>query len=118
MSLTWGMTARGKSANCGSYRQNLTHIERIVAMPEERYHTPAEFFVGPPEFDVCHKMSYRWAAFEELSFVRREAQAEANLAYDAWRTGSCGEAYLVYRAAQDRADAAQDQLAECWGRLG
>jgi hypothetical protein len=50
---------------------------------------------------------------EELSFIRREAQAEANLAYWDWRDSSSGETYTVYRAAQDRADAAQDQLASC-----
>jgi hypothetical protein len=48
---------------------------------------------------------------EELGFVRREAQAEANLAYEAWRRLRSGNAYAVYRAAQDRADAAQDDLA-------
>ena len=39
-----------------------------------------------------------------------EAQHEADLAYAAWRRGEPG-AYAVYRAAQDRADAAQDALA-------
>jgi hypothetical protein len=48
---------------------------------------------------------------EELSFVRREAQAEADLAYEDWRHLISADAYSVYRAAQDRADAAQDDLA-------
>jgi hypothetical protein len=48
---------------------------------------------------------------EEFSFVRREAQAEADMAYEDWRCLRSGEAYAVYRAAQDRADAAQDDLA-------
>ena len=41
------------------------------------------------------------------------ARAEANLAYDTWQAsrGSL-EAYAIYRAAEDRADAAQDALAE------
>lgn len=53
-----------------------------------------------------------YALLEELRFVRREAQAEANLAYEDWRALPCGERYGVYRAAQDRADAAQDRLAD------
>ena len=40
-----------------------------------------------------------------------EAQHEADLAYAAWQHEEPGEAYAVYRAAQDRADAAQDALA-------
>lgn len=43
------------------------------------------------------------------------ARAEANMAYDAWRDGGYGghrtEAYAVYRAAEDRADAAEVALA-------
>jgi hypothetical protein len=61
--------------------------------------------------------SHECAMFEELSFVRREAQAEADLAYGDWQRSVSAEAYTVYRAAQDRADAAQDQLAECWRRM-
>ena len=53
-----------------------------------------------------------YALLEELRFVRREAQAEANLAYEDWKALPCGERYGVYRAAQDRADAAQDRLAD------
>jgi hypothetical protein len=56
-----------------------------------------------------------YALFEEFSFVRREAQAEADLAYDHWRSQPSRNAYAVYRAAQDRADAAQDDLAD-WSR--
>jgi hypothetical protein len=39
------------------------------------------------------------------------ARAEANLAYDLWSESRSAEAYAVYRAAEDRADAAQDALA-------
>ena len=56
-----------------------------------------------------------YALLEEYSFVRREAQAEADLAYEQWHVYRCGESYAVYRAAQDRADAAQDALAD-WTR--
>jgi acyl-CoA reductase-like NAD-dependent aldehyde dehydrogenase len=59
-----------------------------------------------------------YALLEELSYVRREAQAEANLAYEDWRKRPNGERYVVYRAAQDRADAAQDQLANWAGEIG
>jgi hypothetical protein len=38
------------------------------------------------------------------------ARAEANLAYDAWCLQPGREAYAVYRAAEDRADAAEDTL--------
>jgi hypothetical protein len=53
-----------------------------------------------------------FAMLEEMSFVRREAQAEADLAYEDWCVRAGADAYAVYRAAQDRADAAQDDLAE------
>ena len=47
---------------------------------------------------------------DELFVLWSAARAEANLAYDAW----CGEpgvdAYAVYRAAEDRADAAEVAL--------
>jgi hypothetical protein len=49
--------------------------------------------------------------FYELQYVRREAQAEAQLAYDAWCRLPGRDGYAVYRAAQDRADAAEDELA-------
>ena len=56
-----------------------------------------------------------YALLEEFSFVRREAQAEADLAYEHWRAQPSTDTYAVYRAAQDRADAAQDDLAD-WSR--
>ncbi len=39
------------------------------------------------------------------------ATAEANLAYDAWRREPGAAAYAAFRAADDRAGAAQDALA-------
>lgn len=59
-----------------------------------------------------------YALLEELRFVRREAQAEADVAYEDWITKPSGERYVVYRAAQDRADAAQDQLADWASEIG
>ncbi len=61
--------------------------------------------------------SHDYAMLEELSFVRREAQAEADQAYEDWRVRSSRDAYAVYRAAQDRADAAQDDLANLVAQL-
>jgi hypothetical protein len=40
------------------------------------------------------------------------ARAEANLAYQAWCDVPGGDAYSVYRAAEDRADAAEEALVE------
>jgi hypothetical protein len=39
------------------------------------------------------------------------AEADAALAYDAWRSDRDRRSFSVYRAAADRADAAQDALA-------
>ena len=61
------------------------------------------------EVSIKRPSAHEYAMLEELQFVRREAQAEANLAYAAWRRA---DTYAVYRAAQDRADAAQDALAD------
>ncbi len=56
-----------------------------------------------------------YALLEEYSFVRREAQAEADVAYEDWCADKTTDSYTIYRAAQDRADAAQDDLAD-WTR--
>jgi hypothetical protein len=61
--------------------------------------------------------THDYALLSELSFVRREAQAEANLAYQDWLEYPSKDTYVVYRAAQDRADAAQDYLARCTPRM-
>jgi hypothetical protein len=41
-----------------------------------------------------------------------DARDEADEAYRRWRAAPSGDAYAVYRAAQDREDAAQDTLAQ------
>lgn len=51
-----------------------------------------------------------WAHYA-LDYDWREAQAEANLAYRSWSLHLGHDEYAVYRAAQDRADSAQDALA-------
>jgi hypothetical protein len=48
---------------------------------------------------------------DELRAAWAAARAEARLAYDAWRARRGAKLYAVYRAAADRADAAQDALA-------
>lgn len=48
---------------------------------------------------------------DEVFVVWSAARAEANLAYDAWCASPGAEAYAVYRAAEDRADAAEATLA-------
>jgi len=62
-------------------------------------------------FSVARSATHAFAMLEELRFVRREAQAEADVAYEHWQLRGNREAYAVFRAAQDRADAAQDDLA-------
>jgi hypothetical protein len=48
---------------------------------------------------------------DELLAVWSAARAEANLAYQAWCDVPGVDAYAVYRAAEDRADAAEQALA-------
>jgi hypothetical protein len=55
-----------------------------------------------------------WIAVE-LHDVWRSAQAQADDAYWYWRDHPGAGPYAVYRAAQDRADAAQQHLAEWLG---
>lgn len=48
---------------------------------------------------------------DQLYAIWTVARAEANLAYDAWVECPGSDTYAIYRAAEDRADAAQDALA-------
>jgi len=54
---------------------------------------------------------------DECFAVWSVARAEANLAYDAWRDTPSRMTYAVYRAAEDRADAAEVALAAVSGGL-
>jgi hypothetical protein len=47
---------------------------------------------------------------DERFTIWSAARAEANLAYQAWCYRRGAEAYAVYRAAEDRADAAEQAL--------
>ena len=67
------------------------------------------------EFLIVRSSARDYTLLEELSCARRAAQAEADLAYRRWTRAPTEERYVAYRAAQDRADAAQDQLA-AWCR--
>ena len=49
---------------------------------------------------------------DQIYAIWTVARAEANLAYDEWLEFPGPETYAIYRAAEDRADAAQDALAE------
>jgi len=59
------------------------------------------FVLGPDSSDVLRSS---W----------QEAAADAREAYAMWRRTKSLEAYALYRASADRADAAQDALAERW----
>jgi hypothetical protein len=54
---------------------------------------------------------------DELFTVWCAARAEANVAYEAWCDAPGSDAYAVYRAAEDRADAAEAALAASAGPL-
>jgi hypothetical protein len=47
---------------------------------------------------------------DEVFVLWSAARAEANIAYDDWCARPGSEAYAVYRAAEDRADAAEAEL--------
>src|SRR4051794_22657324 len=48
--------------------------------------------------------------FENLADAWRDAQDEATAAYELWCEDKGADGYAIYRAAQDRADEAQDAL--------
>jgi hypothetical protein len=52
---------------------------------------------------------------DELFTIWSAARAEANLAYEAWCDVPGADAYSVYRAAEDRADAAEQALSGVGG---
>ena len=68
-----------------------------------------------PASQVILRSLHDQAMLEELSFVWREAQVEADFAYEDWCSRPSRQTYAVYLAARDRADAAQDGLAT-WAR--
>ncbi len=71
-----------------------TPAATLPRTPAGRFHAPA---AGLRDYD-------------ELFAIWGAAQAEANIAYDGWGAVGGPEAYAAFRAAEDRADAAQDAL--------
>jgi hypothetical protein len=62
------------------------------------------------ESGPCDRDSSAWTLYE-LDYAWREAEVEACLAYRDWCQFPGRDGYIVFRAAQDRADAAQDAVA-------
>lgn len=62
---------------------------------------------------LAEMSSWGWIHIE-LADAWRAAQDEATWAYDYWRETADRLGFAVYRAAQDRADMAQDELAGHW----
>ena len=63
----------------------------------------------PDTREIVLRRALTWSAeYDAWS----DARDDALQAYARWRTTPTGESYAVYRAAQDRADAAQDTLAQ------
>jgi hypothetical protein len=56
--------------------------------------------------------AYLRAWIAEIRANWQEAREEAEWALDAWRASPGTTGYALYRAAADRADAAQDELAD------
>jgi hypothetical protein len=54
---------------------------------------------------------------DELFTIWSAARAEANVAYEAWCDVPGSHAYVVYRTAEDRADAAETALIAAAGFL-
>ena len=63
------------------------------------------------ELVLRHAQPLRANDTDALFAAWSAARAEANLAYDEWALTKSRLAYSVYRAAEDRADAAEDALA-------
>ena len=60
---------------------------------------------------ICAGAGYRRrVSRDELFVIWSAARAEANMAYDAWCDAPGRMTYAVYRAAEDRADAAEVAL--------
>ena len=66
---------------------------------------------GIPDTGEIVIRPHSFLATDELVQAWHEARAEANGALAGWRTLRTREAFVAYRAAEDRADAAQDTLA-------
>ena len=72
----------------------------------ERIEDTREIVLGPAAAQLTQA-----ELTDELYAVWDGARTEANDAYSAWRDDPSRESFAVYRAAADRADAAEDALA-------
>ena len=63
------------------------------------------------EMVFVHELRRGGSAYDLRWHAWDEAQELADEAYEAWRRDPGRAAYIAYRAAQDRADAAHDALA-------
>ena len=80
-------------------------------------HTAPAMNVGQ-ELVFTHDLRPAASMLECLRAVWIEAQREAHGSYEGWRDDARPDGYLAYRAAQHRADAAQDALARGALRAG
>jgi hypothetical protein len=67
---------------------------------------------GVGELVFMRDIPHGTTVLECLHAAWGEAQTEARLAYEHWRARGGKDPYLVYQAAAERADRAQDVLAE------
>jgi hypothetical protein len=65
----------------------------------------------PDTGEIVIALLPRQDAVDELLEAWRAARAEANWALERWRVAGGRAAFSVWRAAEDRADAAEDALA-------
>jgi hypothetical protein len=82
-------------------RHSRSELRELLGLAEEREPSPVSLAPIPAPARTADETFVLWSA----------ARAEANLAYDAWCARPGAEGYLVYRAAEDRADAAESALA-------
>ena len=73
----------------------------------------AHAFPDPGELVLARTISAEASVYDWIWYAWDEAELEAERAYEAWCLDGTTDGYVVYRAAQDRADAGQDALARC-----
>ena len=85
-------------------RHSRSELRELLGLAEEREPSPVSLAPVPA-------LPAPARTADETFVLWSAARAEANLAYDAWCARPGAEGYLVYRAAEDRADAAESALA-------
>jgi hypothetical protein len=79
-------------------------------MTTQRLHELLDDLVDTREVVIDERVPPSMRA-SELFAIWSAARAEANEAYERWRARPGAESFSVYRAAEDRADAAETALA-------